>query len=194
MTLEKFELIQIRNPKKSIAVAHSPKNQMRFHLHEMEDMSVANDFIRSITSEEAIAVAIHTKYPLVSLCVATYKDLSEKRIIRLTQDFVEWYAKHYWLPKKRAEHAVIDRAYTHWRFAENFTNPDRIDFIKLSQPMAMLSFYNNECFGGFEEFKNGAEIQFLDGKRPNDDELELLLIEAYNFNFEDEQNSKNDDE
>lgn len=65
----------------------------------------------------------------------------------------------------------------------NVTHPDYEYIIHLDEPRCFIKFRNDlAMFASFEEFYGSiAEVQWLDGKRPDKHTEETLLTKAWNF-------------
>lgn len=61
--------------------------------------------------------------------------------------------------------------------------PDQLAIIKLTYPRLFLSFnYSDSLFLSYEDWKaNHTTLQWLDGEKPSDDEIEYILTECWNF-------------
>jgi len=85
--------------------------------------------------------------------------------------------------------------YKHYVIGENklcFPNHEYI--IKLDFPRVYIRYKLKEaCFANYDEFySNIAEVQWLDGQAPPEQEKESILINAYNFLAIDEWLLEND--
>ncbi len=75
--------------------------------------------------------------------------------------------------------------YLHFVWGENnISQPGQQTYIiKLDPPAVSIRFdYAQGMFASFEEFyENIADVQFLTGERPDEEEVESILIDAWNF-------------
>lgn len=77
----------------------------------------------------------------------------------------------------------LQKKYFHWLWASNNIRTDKPNYlinlelgvsVKFDQELAM--------FASFEEFyKSIADVQFLYGKRPNDEAVKSILVDAWNY-------------
>lgn len=73
--------------------------------------------------------------------------------------------------------------YYHWIFGENILREDEPTYlINLEIGVSIRFNYEEGYFKDFDEFFGGiADVQFFYGNRPDDDEVEAILTEAWNF-------------
>lgn len=159
-----------------------------------EGLDYINDNYGSFGKNGIIATNAHKKYPIVLLCLGyrSDKELSIEKIIRIGNIASDWYAQFFLRnkelsnPKFSPEASLSEKAkeyFKHWVWGDNvLSNPDLLYLINLEYGV-MVKFNNADAmWAGYEEFANDiADVQFLSGHRPSDEEVERLTIDAYNF-------------
>lgn len=80
---------------------------------------------------------------------------------------------------------VDPKNYLHYVWGENnISTPEQQTYIiKLDHPACSIRFnYSKGMFVSFEEFyEQIADVQFFTGDRPDEDEVERILTDAWNF-------------
>lgn len=73
--------------------------------------------------------------------------------------------------------------YFHWVWGDNLINhPGKVFLINLEYGMSIRIDYGDAYFADFDAFKDElSDVQFLSGARPDDETVENLLINAWNF-------------
>lgn len=77
----------------------------------------------------------------------------------------------------------IQNHYFHWVWGNNYIREDEPSYlINLELALSIRFNYGDSFFSSFENFtENIADIQFLRGDRPDENELERILIDAWNY-------------
>ena len=75
-------------------------------------------------------------------------------------------------------------AHKHYWWGENHQHWDGEEtIIKMNFPRCFIRYKLNDAyFASYEEFYNNiAEVQWLDGVKPSENEQEYIMLEAWNF-------------
>lgn len=78
----------------------------------------------------------------------------------------------------------LSKKYFHWFAGGNNIRLDLPQYIANMDIGIVIRFQENEVsmFADFDEFYNGiADVQFVHGKRPSENEVQSILIDAYNY-------------
>tara|TARA_R110002126_G_scaffold289552_1_gene444687 strand:- start:219 stop:512 length:294 start_codon:yes stop_codon:yes gene_type:complete len=77
----------------------------------------------------------------------------------------------------------IQKQFFHWVWGENKIREDEPTYlINLELAVSIRFDYSKGMFSSYEEFFNKiADVQFLNGNRPNKDEVTFILTEAWNY-------------
>ncbi len=83
------------------------------------------------------------------------------------------------------ENEFNPKQYLHFVWGENNISQDKQQtyIIKLNHPTVSIRFdYSKGMFANYEDFYNNiADVQFLTGERPDKDEVDKILTDAWNF-------------
>ncbi len=72
--------------------------------------------------------------------------------------------------------------YYHWLWGNNNLRPDRPNYLINLEYGVSIQFAEDAQYADWEEFyASAADIQFLTGERPDQEQVEILMIEAWNF-------------
>lgn len=73
--------------------------------------------------------------------------------------------------------------YHHWLWGENNLRSDRPNYlINLEEGLSIRFDYGDSMFASYEDFYESiADVQFLSGHRPDDERIEELKREAWNY-------------
>lgn len=73
--------------------------------------------------------------------------------------------------------------YTHWIWGENNLGKERQTYlINLNIGVSIRFNYKEAAFASFEEFLSEiADIQFIYGKRPDDEGVQTIVTEAWDY-------------
>lgn len=76
-----------------------------------------------------------------------------------------------------------EEVFLHWIWGENNVIKNRQTYlINLKIGVSIRFNYEEAAFASYEEFvDNVADIQFIYGSRPNKDDVDNILTEAWNF-------------
>lgn len=158
------------------------------------------DFLRE---NGVLALAIHIKYPILLMCIQA-KDVKISRLEKLGELACDWYVQ-FWLENKKLSKPKIDpnapieekakAHFTHWVWGNNFLCKEEYSYlINLEHGLSIKFNYVNSINADFETFKNTiADVQFLNGDRPNDEKVFELLVDAWNFLAIEERLQEGDD-
>jgi hypothetical protein len=71
----------------------------------------------------------------------------------------------------------------HWLWGENNLRPDRPNYlIHLEEGLSIRFDYGESMFASYEDFYESiADVQFLGGHRPDDERIEELKQEAWDY-------------
>ena len=77
----------------------------------------------------------------------------------------------------------IQEKYFHWVWGENKIREDEPTYLINLEILVSIRFdYSEGMFASYDDFYNKiADIQFLNGQRPNDNRLNEILTEAWNY-------------
>ncbi len=128
-------------------------------------------------------VSTHKKYPFVLFPIAIYNDLTLDKIQVLTNKASDVYATK-WLNNQKLKRNFSSKESSLWRIADNRIDfPKRIDFIKVANPVCMVSIDDDYSVRTFEEFEQNAVVNILEPNTYTDTERKALVIEAYKFSI-----------
>ncbi|MDB0600632.1 hypothetical protein PL373_05635 [Tenacibaculum maritimum] len=135
-------------------------------------------------------LSIHKKYPFVVFPISFYKELTLKKVEALTNKACDIFATK-WLSKQSLKQSFNKKATSLWRIADNQIDfPNRIDFIKVSSPICIVTVKDDYTLKSFEEFREMAVLNILEpNSNYTDIERENIIIEAYNFSVLEEKTS-----
>ena len=73
--------------------------------------------------------------------------------------------------------------YDHWLWGENTLREDNPEYLINLEIGVSIRFNSSiAMYADYEEFYNGiADVQFLYGERPDEDEVNRILIEGWNY-------------
>lgn len=77
----------------------------------------------------------------------------------------------------------LSKKYFHWLFGENILRDDKPTYlINLEIGVSIRFDYDEAFFIDYEAFFNNvADVQFIYGSRPDDEEIQVILTDAWNF-------------
>lgn len=160
-----------------------------------EGLDYLNNNYDSLDKNGVIAINTHQKYPIVLLCIGYMSDdeeLSAAKIVKIGNMASDWYAQFFLRnkelskPKFSPEASLSEKAkeyFKHWVWGDNvLSNPDLLYLINLEYGLMIKFNYANTMWASYEEFANDiADVQFLNGVRPDDATVEKLTVDAWNF-------------
>jgi hypothetical protein len=171
------------------------RNNLKFQIFEFETHGAASQYLLSKEpelKEFGSAVAIHRKYPFFVLCVDRGNIDKLERVVKLTELASDYYADFYLFNKKISKPVFdkndtnfqkLEKHFYHWVFGENRIRTDQPTYlINLEFGLSIKFNYADAMFSDYEDFYNRiADIQFLTAVHPSGQELESILIDAYNY-------------
>ena len=77
----------------------------------------------------------------------------------------------------------LEKVYFHWFWGDNNIRQERPNYLANMDIGVCIKFdYGDGMFASYEDFfENIADVQFVHGDRPGEDEVERILTEAWNF-------------
>lgn len=153
----------------------------------LESRSEWYDENEAALPEVAYSINIHKKYPFLLLCIGTKSDVKLERVEKLGNRASDWYAEFHLRNKKLSKVASTDpedirEYYKHWIWGDNPLSPDIVTLINLEEAVAFQFDYAQAYFSDFEDFESKlVNVQFLSGHRPDQDRIDHLIIDAWNF-------------
>lgn len=142
--------------------------------------------------EVANTVTFHKKYPFVLLNLGVKSKTTTERVVKLGEMASDWYAQ-FWLRNKKLSKPIfgpednnLEKAkkyFKHWVWGDNdLTGNEHSYLINLEHGVSLKFPYGETFFADFEDFETSlADVQFLSGNRPGPEEVEELIIDAWNF-------------
>lgn len=143
--------------------------------------------------DEAVhTITMHKKHPFVLLGIGVKSEIKTEHYVKLGEMASDWYAQ-FWSrnkdlsePKYHLDTDNLQKAakyFTHWVWGDNvLIGKDHTYLINLEHGVSFKFNYVDTFFASFEDFESSlVDVQFLSGYRPDEQIIEELIIDAWNF-------------
>lgn len=174
------------------------RNNIYWQVVEFGSVAEGFDYISNnyemLERSGVLAMNAHKKYPIVLLCIGykSEKELSSEKLVHIGNMAGDWYAQFFLRnkelskPKFSPEASLSEKAkeyFKHWVWGDNvLSNPDLLYLINLEYGVMVKFAHADAMWASYEEFANDiADVQFLNGVRPDEATVERLTVDAWNF-------------
>lgn len=164
-----------------------PKHQVYWRIVEFETAQQQAQWIVDnedyLAEKGYISVNIHKKYPYILVCVSNGEITDLDKLTKIGNRASDWYAQ-FWLKNAQNSKIKDNLDASHYYLCENRQKHyGKLGIVKLSFPRCFIWFDDGDAyFADYDNFyAHIADVQWLDGEKPPADELEEIMIEAYNF-------------
>lgn len=145
-----------------------------------------------IENSKALTINFHNRYPITLICIGVKGDVTNERLIKLGGIALDWYVQFYFSNKNLTTPILSDVSeitdeirskYKHWVWGDNIvSNKELLYLINLEHGVSIRFDYADAFFASFEDFENSiADVQFLSGHRPDEETVNALIVDAWNF-------------
>lgn len=128
---------------------------------------------------------VHKKY-LFGFLLLDIGTATPEKALAITNRALKWYAEFYF--KRNPKIPIIDKAdlvqkFYYWFIGANNLRDDEIHYLVNTEDGVLIRFNYVDAYGvSFEDFKNKVvDVQFLSGRRPSENKVNQILVEAWNY-------------